>query len=100
MAKRKQTKQAVPSIEKLLRDEFVQEQFRNAAHGMREAYVRVRAQRGRAVEDKRLYGDLDSQRHPRPPSAQAPAGPPRPEARPDCPGRRGQRVVDGEDAEA
>jgi hypothetical protein len=58
MAKRKQAKSALPYIQRLLDDDVVQEQFRSAAGGLRTAYLRARAQRGQAVEDKKLYGSL------------------------------------------
>jgi ferric-dicitrate binding protein FerR (iron transport regulator) len=58
MAKNKQAKSAIPHIQNLLEDDYLQEQVRNALGGMRQAYVRARAQRGRAPEDKRLYANL------------------------------------------
>jgi ferric-dicitrate binding protein FerR (iron transport regulator) len=58
MARSKQAKSAIPYIERLLEDEYVQEQLRNAASGLRLAYKRARSQRAQAAEDKRLYGNL------------------------------------------
>ncbi|MBV9467499.1 MAG: hypothetical protein JO169_15415 [Solirubrobacterales bacterium] len=58
MAKTGQAKSALPYIQRLLEDEFVQEQLRSAVNGARAAYARARRQRGEAVDDKRLYGNL------------------------------------------
>jgi ferric-dicitrate binding protein FerR (iron transport regulator) len=58
MAKTKEAKSAVPYARRLLEDEYVQEQLRHAAAGLRVAYERARSQRGQATEDKRLYRNL------------------------------------------
>ncbi|HJS93841.1 MAG TPA: hypothetical protein VJ741_06230 [Solirubrobacteraceae bacterium] len=58
MAKSKNAKSAVPYARRLLEDEYVQEQLRNAAGGLRAAYGRARKQRSQAAEDKRLYGHV------------------------------------------
>ena len=58
MAKTRKAKSAVPYARRLLEDEYVQEQLRNAAGGLRSAYERARRQRGQATEDKRLYRNL------------------------------------------
>lgn len=58
MAKSKNAKSALPYARRLLEDEYVQEQLRNAAGGLRAAYDRARKQRAQAAEDKRLYGHL------------------------------------------
>ena len=58
MAKSKKAKSAVPYARRLLEDEYVQEQLRNAAGGLRAAYERVRKERAQATEDKRLYGHV------------------------------------------
>jgi hypothetical protein len=58
MAKSKKAKSALPYARRLLEDEYVQEQLRNAAGGLRAAYDRVRKQRAQATEDKRLYGHV------------------------------------------
>lgn len=49
---------ALPYIQQLLEDEFVQEQLQTAVSGARAAYLQGRRQRGKAVEDKRLYRNL------------------------------------------
>ncbi len=58
MARRKKTKSAVPYLERLAQDEYVQEQLGNAATRLTDAYGRVSRQRGKAAEDKKLYGNL------------------------------------------
>lgn len=58
MTKTKQAKSAVPYAQRLIEDEYVQEQLRNAAARLRQAYGRVSRQRGKATEDKKLYGNL------------------------------------------
>jgi ferric-dicitrate binding protein FerR (iron transport regulator) len=58
MAKTTRPKSALPYIQQLLEDEFVQEQLREAVGAIRTAYVRARRQRGQATEDKRLYSSL------------------------------------------
>jgi ferric-dicitrate binding protein FerR (iron transport regulator) len=62
MASKKPAKQkaqsAVPYIQRLLDDEYVQHQLRSAASGLRAVYRRASRQGGQAVEDKRLYGNL------------------------------------------
>lgn len=60
-AKKKAKKQAettLPYIRRVLEDERLQEQLRNAAGGLRGAYSRARGQGAKAVEDKRLYDNL------------------------------------------
>jgi len=54
MAKKKRAKSAVPYVQRLVADEYVQEHLRNAAKRLREAYGRVLRQRGGAAEDKQL----------------------------------------------
>lgn len=51
-------KSAFPYVQRLLEDEFIQEQLREAAGGLRAVYMRARSKRGQAAEDKRLYRDL------------------------------------------
>lgn len=51
-------KSALPYARRLLEDEYVQEQLRNAAGGLHATYRRARSQRGQATEDKRLYRNL------------------------------------------
>lgn len=58
MASKTSAKSALPYIERLLEDDYVQEQLRNAAVGLRAAYLRAREQRSRAAQDKRLYRSL------------------------------------------
>jgi ferric-dicitrate binding protein FerR (iron transport regulator) len=58
MARSKKAKSALPYVQRLLEDEYVQEQLRNAAGGFRTAYERVRSRRGKAAEDKRLYDSV------------------------------------------
>jgi hypothetical protein len=50
--------QALPYLQRVLEDEFVQEQLRSAVSGAREAYSRARKQRTQVVEDKGLYRSL------------------------------------------
>ena len=49
---------ALPDLQRVLEDEFVQEQLRSAVSGAREAYSRARKQRTQVVEDKGLYRSL------------------------------------------
>jgi hypothetical protein len=58
LAKRKQAKSAAPYVRRLVEDQYVQEQLRNAATRLREAYGRASRQGGKAAEDKKLYGSL------------------------------------------
>jgi ferric-dicitrate binding protein FerR (iron transport regulator) len=58
MASSKQAKSALPYIQRLLEDEYVQEQLRDAASGLHAAYLRTSKKRAQAAEDKRLYGNL------------------------------------------
>jgi hypothetical protein len=59
MARRKkQAKSAVPYVQRLAEDEYVQEHLRNVVTRLRHAYDRVSRQRGKAAEDKKLYGHL------------------------------------------
>jgi ferric-dicitrate binding protein FerR (iron transport regulator) len=54
----KKTKKAAPYLQRLAEDEYVQEQLRNAARRLREAYDRTRRERGRAAEDKKVYDNV------------------------------------------
>ena len=78
MAKTSKAKSALPYLQRLLEDEFVQEQLRNAALGLRGAYGRARTKRSQATDDKVLYRNLrkaatsvrntaSALRHPEPP---------------------------------
>jgi ferric-dicitrate binding protein FerR (iron transport regulator) len=58
MAKTDTAKSAVPYIRRLLEDEYVQEQLRDAAGGLRAVYERASRERGKAAEDKHVYGNL------------------------------------------
>ena len=58
MAKISQAKAALPYIQRVVEDEYVQEQLRSAVSGARAAYLRARKQRGQVVEDKGLYRNL------------------------------------------
>lgn len=44
--------------QRVLQDDFVQEQLRAIASGLQSSYKRARQQRGRSVEDKKLYANL------------------------------------------
>jgi hypothetical protein len=55
---KKKAEPAVPYIRRVLEDEYVQEQLRSAASGLRAVYQRASRQGGQAAEDKRLYGNL------------------------------------------
>lgn len=58
MAKKNKAKSAPPYIQRVLEDEFVQEQLRTAVTGARAVYARTRKQRSQVVEDKGLYRNL------------------------------------------
>ena len=59
MAKKtKKAKSAVPYVQRIAQDDYLQGQLRNASARLRDAYTRTRRQRGRAVEDKKLYANL------------------------------------------
>ena len=50
--------QPLPYLQRVLEDEFVQEELRNAVSGARAAYLQARKQRSQAVADKRFYRNL------------------------------------------
>jgi hypothetical protein len=58
MATSKQAQAALPYVQRLVEDEYVQEQLRTAAVRLRDVYRRAARQRGKAAEDKKLYGNL------------------------------------------
>lgn len=58
MAKTKQAESAVPYLERLLGDEYVQEQLRTAASGLLAVYRRGSRKGGKAAEDKKVYAGL------------------------------------------
>lgn len=51
-------KSGLPYVQRLLEDEFVQEQLRNAASGARAVYASARRERSKAADDKALYRNL------------------------------------------
>ena len=57
-AAKKRAEAAVPNVQRVLKDEYVRAELRNAVGGLRAVYDRARTQRGRAAEDRRLYGHL------------------------------------------
>jgi hypothetical protein len=58
MASKKRQKSAISYLERLFEDEYVQDQLREAASGLRSAYGRATKKRAQAAEDKKLYGNL------------------------------------------
>ena len=58
MAKTSKAKAALPYLQRVVEDEFVQEQLLNAVGGARAAYSRARKRRAEAVQDKGLYRNL------------------------------------------
>jgi len=58
MLKRKKRTSAKTYARRLTEDDYVQAQLRQAAGGLRQAYGRVAQRRGKAAEDKKLYGHL------------------------------------------
>src|SRR5205085_942739 len=58
MANKRQPKAAVPYVRRMLEDDYLQEQLRDAASALYAAYARARNQRASAAEDKRLYRSL------------------------------------------
>lgn len=58
MANSSRAKSALPYAQRLLEDEYVQEQLREALTGLRNAYGRAARERAQAVDDKKLYGNL------------------------------------------
>lgn len=58
MAREEPKKSATYYIQRLFEDEYVQEQLRAAAGGLRSVYERARKQPAQAAEDKKLYDSL------------------------------------------
>src|SRR5216110_3509894 len=58
MASDKPPKSPAHYLQRLVEDDYVQEQLRTAATGLRAAYDRVARKRTKAAEDKKLYGNL------------------------------------------
>jgi hypothetical protein len=52
------TRSAMPYAQRLVGDQYVQDQLRNAAVKLRDVYMRAARQPGKAAEDKQLYGNL------------------------------------------
>jgi hypothetical protein len=49
---------AMPYAQRLVGDQYVQDQLRNAFVKLRDVYMRAARQPGKAAEDKQLYGNL------------------------------------------
>ena len=58
MTPNRQAKKAIPYIRRLLEDEYVQEQLRDAVIASRATYLRVRRQPAQATDDRRVYRGL------------------------------------------
>jgi hypothetical protein len=58
VAKGKQEKGIAANAQRVLQDDYAQEQLRAAAGGLVAAYKRMRQERGDSVEDKKLYANL------------------------------------------
>jgi Tfp pilus assembly protein PilE len=58
MAKRKQAKAAMPYLQRMAENEYAQQQLRNAAARLREAYSRGTKQGTKTAEDKKFYGKV------------------------------------------
>lgn len=58
MASKKPSKSAIYYVQRLVEDEYVQAQLRDAAGGIRSAYGRISKKPERAAEDKKLYRNV------------------------------------------
>jgi hypothetical protein len=58
MANSSRAKSALPYARRLLEDEYVQEQLREAVSGLRNVYGRAARERAQAADDKKLYANL------------------------------------------
>src|SRR5437870_5802869 len=58
MAKTSTARSALPYVQRMLEDEYVREQLREAVVGLRGVYVRAAAKRADAADDRKLYGSL------------------------------------------
>ena len=58
MAKKKPPKSASDYVQRLFEDEYIQNQIRDAAGGLRSAYGRVTKKPSRAAEDKQVYSSV------------------------------------------
>lgn len=56
--KSRSARSAMPYAQRLIADQYVQDQLRNAFVKLRDVYGRAARQQGRAAEDKQLYGSL------------------------------------------
>lgn len=56
--KANKARSAIPYAQRLISDEYVQEQLSTALMKLQEVYARAARQRGRAAEDKKLYDGL------------------------------------------
>ncbi len=57
-SKKKQSKTAIQYAQRLFEDEYVQDQLRDAAGGIRSAYDRISKKPERAAEDKQVYSSV------------------------------------------
>src|SRR5947209_10963590 len=58
MAQTNKAKRTLPYVQRLLEDEYVQDQLREAAIGLRKTYGRAARKRTQAPDDKKLYESL------------------------------------------
>jgi hypothetical protein len=58
MATTSKAKSALPYVQRLLEDKYVQDQLRDATVGVRSTYRRAVRRRGQATDDKKLYRSL------------------------------------------
>jgi uncharacterized protein (UPF0147 family) len=58
MAGTSKTESVLAYLTRLLEDDYVQAELRNAAQGLRAAYERTRKQQAKATEDKRVYANV------------------------------------------
>jgi L-lactate utilization protein LutB len=58
MAKTEKAQSTFGYLERLLEDEYVQDQLRSAIAGLRDTYRRAARQRAEATEDRQLYKNL------------------------------------------
>ena len=58
MANSSRAKSALPYLQRLLEDEYVQQQLRDAVTGLRDAYGRAARERAQAADDRKLYRNL------------------------------------------
>lgn len=58
MANSKRARSAFPYMQRVVEDQYVQEQLGNALTRLREVYARASKEGGQAAEDKKLYGKV------------------------------------------